>query len=117
MASLAGSWSTLVEGFGGLRERGELLALDPRLPEGIERLTFRLRRQGARLLVDVDHDRVRCSLRDGDGEARLCFLLYDEPVEITAARPVERAVVPIKPLLSPPKQPPGRTPLRHGARP
>jgi trehalose/maltose hydrolase-like predicted phosphorylase len=117
MASLAGSWSTLVEGFGGLREKGELLALDPRLPEGIERLTFRLRRHGARLLVDVDHERVRCSLRDGDGEARLHFLLYDEPVEITVSEPVERAVVPIKPLLSPPKQPPGRAPLRHGAHP
>jgi trehalose/maltose hydrolase-like predicted phosphorylase len=115
MASLAGSWSTLVEGFGGLRERGELLSLDPRLPDGIDRLTFRLRRYGMRLLVDVDHDRVRCTLRDGGGEARLPFLLYGEPVEASVTEPVERAVVPTKPLLSPPSQPSGRGPKRHGA--
>jgi trehalose/maltose hydrolase-like predicted phosphorylase len=117
MASLAGAWSTLVEGFGGLREKGELLALDPRLPEGIERLTFRLRRHGMRLLVDVDHDRVRCTLRDGNGDSRLRFLLYDEPVEVTVAQPVERPVVPLKALLSPPKQPPGRGPRPHGVAP
>jgi alpha,alpha-trehalose phosphorylase len=113
MASLAGSWSTLVEGFGGLREQGETLALDPRLPEGITRLTFRLRRHGTRLLVEVDHDRVRCHLRDG-AEARLPLLLYGEPVVVTAAEPVVRPVVPLKPLLPTPQQPVGRSPARHG---
>jgi alpha,alpha-trehalose phosphorylase len=52
---VAGSWSAIVEGFGGLREQAELLSLDPRLPDGITRLAFRLRRQGLRLLVEADH--------------------------------------------------------------
>ena len=116
MASLAGSWSTLVEGFGGLREHGETLALDPRLPERITRLTFRLRRHGMRLLVEVDHDRVRCSLRDG-GDAHLRLLLYGEPVDITPTEPVIRPIVAIKPLLPPPTQPPGRRPAPHTAGP
>jgi alpha,alpha-trehalose phosphorylase len=116
MASLAGSWSTLVEGFGGLREHGDTLALDPRLPESITRLAFRLRRAGMRLLVEVDHDRVRCSLRDG-GTARLRLLLYDEPIEVTPAQPVVRPVVPLKPLLPRPQQPPGRGPAPHTAGP
>jgi trehalose/maltose hydrolase-like predicted phosphorylase len=115
MASLAGAWSTLVEGFGGLREQGELLSLDPRLPEGIERLTFRLRRHGMRLLVEVDHDEVRCSLRDGDG-GKLTFLLYDEPVEVSTTKSVVRPVLPIKPLLPTPEQPPGRSPSPHGVK-
>lgn len=116
MASLAGSWSAIVAGFGGLRERVGLLCLDPRLPEGITRLAFRLRRHGTRLLVEVDHERVRCSLRDG-ADARLTLLLYGERVEITTTVPAERPVVALTPLLPPPGQPPGRSPLPHGKAP
>ncbi|MDG4824942.1 glycosyl hydrolase family 65 protein [Asanoa sp. WMMD1127] len=112
MASLAGTWSALVEGFGGLREHDDLLALDPRLPAGIDRLAFRLRRRGARLLVEVDHTTVRCSLRDGPGDP-LALRLYDEVVEIRPGAPVERAVAPLTPLLPPPGQPPGRAPRPH----
>ena len=112
MASLAGAWSAVVEGFGGLREAGEMLALDPRLPAGIDRLCFRLRRRGTRLLVEVDHQTVRCSVRDGaDGPLRL--RLYDEVVEVGPDAPVERAVSPIRPLLPPPEQPAGRAPMPH----
>ncbi|HET6533128.1 MAG TPA: glycosyl hydrolase family 65 protein [Actinoplanes sp.] len=114
MASLAGAWSTVVEGFGGLRERGDVLSLAPRLPAGITRLRFRLRRTGLRLLVEADHETARVSLRDGSDDARLGVLLYGEPVEVTGAEPVQRAVVPLKPLLPAPEQPPGYAPERHG---
>jgi trehalose/maltose hydrolase-like predicted phosphorylase len=110
MASLAGTWSAVVEGFGGLREHGDLLALDPRLPSGIDRLAFRLRRRATRLLVEIDHETVRCSVRDGQP---LLLRLYDEVVEVRPDAPVERAVVPITPLLPPPHQPPGRAPRPH----
>ena len=42
MASLAGAWMALVNGFGGLRDDEGVLALDPQLPDGITRLRFRL---------------------------------------------------------------------------
>ncbi|MCA2213988.1 glycoside hydrolase family 65 protein [Jidongwangia harbinensis] len=116
MASLAGAWSTLVEGFGGLRERADVLALAPRLPEGIDRLRFRLRHHGLRLIVDADHRTARITLH-GDPGGRLTVLLYDERVEVTVAEPVERPVVPIKPLLGVPEQPPGSAPHRHGVDP
>ncbi|HSK25622.1 MAG TPA: glycosyl hydrolase family 65 protein, partial [Jiangellales bacterium] len=116
LASLAGSWSAIVEGFGGLRERGEVLSLDPRLPDGITRLTFRLRRHGKRLLVEVDHDEVRCSLRDGT-DARVRILLYGEPVDVAPAEPAVRPVVRLEPLLPRPQQPPGRSPLPHDVMP
>jgi alpha,alpha-trehalose phosphorylase len=113
MASLAGAWSTIVEGFGGLRERGAELNLAPRLPEGLTRLRFRLRHSGLCLLVEADHETVRLYLRDGP-DAQLRVRLYDEPVVVTAGEPVERAVVPLKPLLPTPQQPPGYAPQRHG---
>ena len=114
LASLAGAWSAIVEGFGGLREHGSVPALAPRLPAGVSRLRFRLRHSGVRVLVEADHETVRVSLRDGPG-ARLPMQLYDEPVELTADAPVERPVVPLKPLLPRPEQPPGYAPDRAGA--
>ncbi|WP_328459313.1 family 65 glycosyl hydrolase [Actinoplanes sp. NBC_00393] len=112
IASLAGGWTAIVEGFGGLRERDEVLALAPRLPGGIDRLRFRVRHSGVRLLVEADHETVRVSLRDGD--ARLPIVLYDEPAEVTAHEPVERPVAKIEPLLPPPQQAPGYAPARQG---
>ena len=113
LASLAGAWSAVVEGFGGLREHGELLGLDPQLPSGIGRLTFRLRRQGMRLLVEVTQDEVRLSLRDGPS-GRLAVLLQGEQVEVTTDEPVVRPVVRREPLLPRPPQPVGRAPAPHG---
>ena len=69
MASLAGAWTALVAGFGGLRDDEGCLCLDPQLPDGISRLRFRLRWRRLPALVDVDHDQVSYTLRDGpDGE-------------------------------------------------
>ncbi len=112
MASLAGAWSTLVEGFGGLREHGEVLGFDPALPAGIDRLTFRLRRQGLRLLVEVTHTEVTCSLRDG-ADGRLRLRLCGEDAELTTATPVVRPLARRVPLLQRPTQPPGRAPRPH----
>ena len=53
MASLAGAWTALVAGFGGMRAQDDTLAFSPRLPGGISRLTFRLRYRGRRLCVAV----------------------------------------------------------------
>ena len=69
MASLAGAWTALVAGFGGLRDDDGELALDPQLPDGISRLRFRLRWKGFRLTVDVNHDEVNYALRDGPATA------------------------------------------------
>jgi alpha,alpha-trehalose phosphorylase len=111
LASLAGAWSTMVEGFGGLRERGSTVSLAPRLPEGITGLRFRLRHSGLRLLVEVDQEQTRVSVRDGT-DGRLSILLYDEKVEVAVDNPVTRPVVAVRPLLPRPEQPPGYAPDR-----
>ena len=113
MASLAGAWSTLVEGFGGLREHGEHLALAPAarrhhpadLPAAPQRPAPARRGQPRTAQI---------SLHDGT-EGRLPVLLYGEPVEVSAGNPVARAVVPIKPALPTPQQPPGYASRPHGS--
>ena len=66
VASTGGVWNALVYGFGGMRDHNGTLTFDPRLPVDWPRLTFRLQARGSRLLVEVDHERISFTLRDGD---------------------------------------------------
>ena len=109
MASLAGSWTALVEGFGGLRENGGALCFDPALPSGISRLSFHLRWQGALVHVDVTHDEASWSVEGGD----VTLFLAGSPVEVTDGTTVTRALTPRTPLLPPPSQPPGLEPRKE----
>jgi alpha,alpha-trehalose phosphorylase len=111
LASLAGAWSAMVEGFGGLRERDGTVSLAPRLPTGVTGLRFRLRHSGLRLLVEVEREQTRVSVRDGS-DGRLSILLYDEKVDVAVDSPVTRSVVVLRPLLPRPEQPPGYAPDR-----
>ena len=112
MASLAGTWSALVAGFGGLRDDEDVLALDPRLPATLKRLKFRLRWKNFRLTVDVNHEDVTYTLRDGP-DTSLTIRHAGEDLELKTQHPTMVAVRPIEPLLPPPQQPPGRAPMRH----
>jgi trehalose/maltose hydrolase-like predicted phosphorylase len=110
MASLAGAWAALVVGFGGLRDEGGVLRLTPRLPDAINRLCFNVRWRGLKLKVDLTPTEATYSLRDG-ADSALTF--YHEGAEVTVhvGAPVSRPITPFTPLLSRPKQPPGREPV------
>ena len=62
MASLAGAWMALVAGFGGMRAGYGALAFNPRLPDGITGLTFRMRYRGRKLRVTIALDRAKYEL-------------------------------------------------------
>jgi alpha,alpha-trehalose phosphorylase len=116
IASLAGAWIALVNGFGGLRDCGGVLAFDPQLPPGIPRLVFNIIWHGMRLRVEFDGQQVIYRLRDS-AESSLRFKHAGEFVTVTAAEPVTRMLAPRPPLLSRPAQPPGREPAHHGPNP
>ncbi|MGQ9347247.1 glycoside hydrolase family 65 protein [Mycolicibacterium gilvum] len=109
LASLAGAWTALVGGFGGLRDDEGVLSLDPQLPTGITRLRFRLRWRGFRVTVEADHDTVTYTLRDGPHGA-LEIRHAGEPLDITTDDATRVAVRARKALLPTPQQPPGREP-------
>jgi alpha,alpha-trehalose phosphorylase len=112
MASLAGAWTAIVGGFGGLRDDEGILDIDPALPDGITRLRFRLRWRDFRLIVDANHSDVTYTLSDGsDGE--LVIRHAGEELTLKTASPTTLAVRPRKALLPPPPQPPGREPLHR----
>ncbi|MGY4653381.1 glycoside hydrolase family 65 protein [Mycobacterium sp. URHB0021] len=112
MASLAGAWTALVAGFGGLRDDEGVLSLDPQLPEGISRLRFRLRWRDFRLKVDVTHADVTYSLRDGP-DACLTIRHAGKDLELSSKDPSTVAIKKRNAPLPPPQQPPGREPVRR----
>jgi trehalose/maltose hydrolase-like predicted phosphorylase len=114
MASLAGAWTALVSGFGGLRDDEGFLSLDPQLPDGISRLRFRLRWRDFRVTVDVNHADVTYTLRDGPG-GELKIRHAGEELELSTESATTVAVRPRKAHLPPPHQPPGREPLHRRA--
>ncbi|TFD39656.1 glycoside hydrolase family 65 protein [Cryobacterium sp. TMT1-19] len=65
VASAGGVWSALVYGFGGMRDHGGKITLDPRLPETWEALTFRVTLRGTRLRVDVRQSEVNLTIEEG----------------------------------------------------
>jgi trehalose/maltose hydrolase-like predicted phosphorylase len=110
MASLAGAWTALVAGLGGLRDDEGILSLDPQLPEGISRLRFRLRWRGFRVIVDVDHDRVSYVLRDGP-QGALTIRHAGKDVALNTQSPTTVTLRARAALLPPPPQPPGLQPI------
>jgi alpha,alpha-trehalose phosphorylase len=112
IASLAGSWTALVAGFGGLRSHDGSLSFAPRLPDGIIRLAFRVMFRGRSLRVEVRATEATYRLLDG-----LPLVVWHHGDEITLS--VDEAVTrPISPMQAGPRptQPAGRTPAVREAR-
>ncbi|WP_324649286.1 glycoside hydrolase family 65 protein [Georgenia sp. H159] len=116
MASLAGAWTALVDGFGGMREVDGQLRIAPALPGSVDRLSFRVLWWGMALQVEATHTDVTCRLL-GENGAELVLRLYDEEVVLRADEPVTRPMRDPEPLLPAPPQPPGRAPRPPGRGP
>ncbi|MCW2671306.1 MAG: trehalose/maltose hydrolase or phosphorylase [Frankiales bacterium] len=106
MASLAGAWTALVEGFGGLREHESRLCFDPALPSGITRLRFHLRWRGALLHTEVTHSQALFTAESDD----ITLYLADEEVFVPRGTTHTMRLTPRKAMLPPPPQPAGRAP-------
>jgi trehalose/maltose hydrolase-like predicted phosphorylase len=112
IASLAGAWTALVAGFGGLRHRGEQLLFDPHLPQHLTRLHFKLRYRGRCLSVDIEQEAVTYTV-EGDGPSVQIWHAgqqIDLPADVSQKHRIHRR----KPLLDRPSQPPGRAPIPRG---
>ena len=110
IASLAGSWLSAVAGFGGMRDHEGFLSFAPRLPARLERLAFRLRFRGRKLMVEARNGNATYTLLEGEP---LAVSHHGEPITVAPDAPVTRAI-PSAPERDPPSQPAGREPQRRG---
>jgi alpha,alpha-trehalose phosphorylase len=111
IASLAGAWTALVGGFGGMRTGSGQLMFGPRLPPGIVRLSFRLRYRNRIVHVEVRSRAATYSLLSGDP---MPITHHGQQVSL-GPDPVTVDIPPIEPLPSP-SQPAGRAPQSRRGR-
>ena len=109
IASLAGAWAAVVNGFGGLRDYGGRLSFAPRLPPQLTRLSFRLAWRGRRLCVEVRDSEAVYELTEGEW---LEISHHGERVTLEPDEPLKLKVPPVVPRPEP-RQPPGRAPRRR----
>lgn len=105
IASLAGAWTALIGGFGGMRCVSGQLSFAPRLPSGIVGLSFRMRYRGRIVHVEVRSGKARYTLLKGDP---LPIAHHGKQVTL-GAEAVTMDVPDIEPLPAP-SQPVGRVP-------
>ncbi len=109
MASLAGAWTALVAGFGGMRARDGRLSFAPRVPSDLGHLCFRVRYRGSGIRVATDGRTATYHLWAGPP---ITIWHEDESFEL-GDKDVERPVTPV--VAGPrPVQPRGRAPRRRG---
>lgn len=113
IGSLAGVWTALVAGFGGMRQLAGHLSFAPQLPDALTRLSFTIRWCGLRLAVDIEQHQATYTLRDGP-DASLSLHHNGKLVTVTAATPVVEPVTRREPMLPTPPPPPGREPRFGG---
>lgn len=62
ITSMAGTWMSIVEGFGGMRMVEDKLSFTPRIPEQWKRYSFKVNFRKRILNITVDHDRTTFEL-------------------------------------------------------
>jgi alpha,alpha-trehalose phosphorylase len=110
LASLAGVWTALVAGYGGMRHTDAALRFTPRLPPALTRLMFGLLLAERTLRVEVSRAAATYSI--GNGKP-MQLLHYGQPVNVSVGRPVTCPIPDVRPLGARPTQPAGRAPQRH----
>ncbi len=76
ISSMAGTWSNVVFGFGGVVIGEDELQIAPTLPQGWNLLRFRLTYRGNLLQVTADKQSVSCEVLQGAGDVSV--LIYGE---------------------------------------
>jgi alpha,alpha-trehalose phosphorylase len=108
MASLAGAWVALVQGFGGMRQTPDGLAFAPRLPSGFTRLTFHMRYRGRLIRLTVTRHEATYELIDG---ADLTVFHFGDA--LTLGEKPTRQKIPAIQAGPRPRQPRTREPITH----
>ncbi|WP_242120660.1 glycoside hydrolase family 65 protein [Aestuariivivens sediminicola] len=79
ITSMAGTWMSIVEGFGGMRVKDDTLSFTPRIPKQWEAYSFKVNFRNHILKVNVCHKDTTFEL---EGDRPLQVLVNDTPVTV-----------------------------------
>jgi alpha,alpha-trehalose phosphorylase len=109
IAALAGTWTALTAGFGGMRDSEDGFRFAPRLPTPLRRLCFGVRIHGHTLRIDIRNSTATYLLHDGPP---LTIGHFDTIIDLHAGSPVTRDIPRPAEAGPPPSQPRGRAPRK-----
>ncbi|EKF54223.1 maltose phosphorylase [Galbibacter marinus] len=70
ITSMAGTWMSVVEGFGGMRVKNDCLSFDPKIPKEWDAFSFKVNFRNQILKVEVSHSGTTFKL-EGDRELKI----------------------------------------------
>ena len=79
ITSMAGTWMSIVEGFGGMRLANGTLSFSPKIPEGWEAYSFKVNFRGQILKVEVGREKTNFKL---EGNKALVIIVNGNRVEV-----------------------------------
>ncbi|OPJ64204.1 glycoside hydrolase family 65 protein [Clostridium oryzae] len=79
ITSMAGTWMSVVQGFGGMRVRNGKLVLNPFLPGHWNSFSFKVMFRGTLLKIDISKENVVVT---NEAEQELTITIYDEDILI-----------------------------------
>ena len=78
---MAGTWMSIVEGFGGMRIKDDMISLTPRIPSQWKSYSFKVNFRNQILKVNVSHNETSFELTNGE---ELSILVNEKLVQVTA---------------------------------
>ncbi|MGF7396814.1 glycosyl hydrolase family 65 protein [Thermoanaerobacterium thermosaccharolyticum] len=88
-ACMAGAWSAIINGFGGMMTYPDGLHFMPNIPVGWRLLSYNVKYKNCKLHVDITQDKISFLLIDG---AEMRIYLYDEEILLSNGLKVEKEV-------------------------
>lgn len=80
ITSMAGTWMSVVEGFGGMRVVNDKLSFEPKMPDAWDSFSFKINFRGQILKVAITKDKTSFSINQG---SPMIILLNGEEIKVT----------------------------------
>ena len=77
ITSMAGTWMSIVEGFGGMRVKNNQLHFSPKIPKEWKGYSFKINFRNQVLKVAVNHDKTTFTV---DGDQDLTIVVNGNPI-------------------------------------
>jgi len=82
ITSMAGTWLSIVEGFGGMRIQNDMLIFNPSIPKGWKSFSFKIWFRENLLKVNVAHDEIIITNEQGPS---LDVKVWDKPLKVNSS--------------------------------
>jgi maltose phosphorylase len=86
ITSMAGTWMSIVEGFGGMRVVNDTLSFEPRIPKEWDAYSFKVNFRNQVVKVNVSQ---KGSTFEVEGNSTLSIILNGEALKISPSQPVK----------------------------